>query len=86
MPTETFDAIVIGAGQAGPALAARCSKEGLKTAVIERSNGITSAAPASMSAACRPRRWWRVRGQSARRSAALSSVSTSVRCASTWRV
>jgi pyruvate/2-oxoglutarate dehydrogenase complex dihydrolipoamide dehydrogenase (E3) component len=36
MSTETFDAIVIGAGQAGPALAARCSKEGLRTAVIER--------------------------------------------------
>ena len=38
MPAETFDAIVIGAGQAGPALAARCSKEGLRTAVIERSH------------------------------------------------
>ena len=36
MQTEIFDAIVIGAGQAGPALAARCSKEGWKTAVIER--------------------------------------------------
>ena len=36
MTTETFDAIVIGAGQAGPAIAARCSAEGLKTAVIER--------------------------------------------------
>jgi pyruvate/2-oxoglutarate dehydrogenase complex dihydrolipoamide dehydrogenase (E3) component len=36
MPIETFDAIVVGAGQAGPALAARCSREGLRTAVIER--------------------------------------------------
>ena len=36
MPIETFDAIVIGTGQAGPAIAARCAKEGLKTAVIER--------------------------------------------------
>jgi pyruvate/2-oxoglutarate dehydrogenase complex dihydrolipoamide dehydrogenase (E3) component len=36
MAAQTFDAIVIGAGQAGPALAARCSKEGLRTAVIER--------------------------------------------------
>jgi pyruvate/2-oxoglutarate dehydrogenase complex dihydrolipoamide dehydrogenase (E3) component len=34
--TEQFDAIVVGAGQAGPAIAARCSKEGLRTAVIER--------------------------------------------------
>ena len=36
MTTQSFDAIVIGAGQAGPAIAARCSREGLKTAVIER--------------------------------------------------
>ena len=33
---ERFDAIVIGAGQAGPALAARLGSEGLKTAIIER--------------------------------------------------
>ena len=36
MTVEHFDAIVVGAGQAGPAIAARCSREGLKTAVIER--------------------------------------------------
>lgn len=36
MPIEQFDAIVVGAGQAGPAIAARCSQEGLRTAVIER--------------------------------------------------
>jgi pyruvate/2-oxoglutarate dehydrogenase complex dihydrolipoamide dehydrogenase (E3) component len=36
MKSESFDAIVVGAGQAGPAIAARCSKEGLRTAVIER--------------------------------------------------
>jgi pyruvate/2-oxoglutarate dehydrogenase complex dihydrolipoamide dehydrogenase (E3) component len=33
---EHFDAIVIGAGQAGPALCGRLNKEGLKTALIER--------------------------------------------------
>lgn len=33
---ERFDAIVVGAGQAGPALAARLGSEGLKTAIIER--------------------------------------------------
>jgi pyruvate/2-oxoglutarate dehydrogenase complex dihydrolipoamide dehydrogenase (E3) component len=33
---EKFDAIVIGAGQAGPALAVRCGEQGLKTAIIER--------------------------------------------------
>lgn len=36
MDPEVFDAIVVGAGQAGPAIAARCSREGLKTVVIER--------------------------------------------------
>ena len=35
MPTR-FDAIVIGTGQAGPALAARFAGEGMKVAVIER--------------------------------------------------
>jgi pyruvate/2-oxoglutarate dehydrogenase complex dihydrolipoamide dehydrogenase (E3) component len=34
--TQRFDAIVVGAGQAGPALAARLGSEGLKTAIIER--------------------------------------------------
>ena len=34
--SDHFDAIVIGAGQAGPALAARLDKEKLKTAFIER--------------------------------------------------
>ena len=36
MSTEHFDAIVVGAGQAGPAVAARCSQEGLRVALIER--------------------------------------------------
>jgi pyruvate/2-oxoglutarate dehydrogenase complex dihydrolipoamide dehydrogenase (E3) component len=36
MDTDVFDAIIVGAGQAGPAIAARCSREGLKTALIER--------------------------------------------------
>jgi pyruvate/2-oxoglutarate dehydrogenase complex dihydrolipoamide dehydrogenase (E3) component len=34
--TERYDAIVIGAGQAGPALCARLDREGLKTAIVER--------------------------------------------------
>src|ERR1700704_1991164 len=34
--TERFDAILIGTGQAAPALAARLDKEGMKTALIER--------------------------------------------------
>jgi len=34
--TEKFDAIIIGTGQAGPSLAQRKTREGLKTAIIER--------------------------------------------------
>ena len=34
--TSRFDAIVIGAGQAGPPLAARLSEAGMKVAVVER--------------------------------------------------
>jgi len=34
--TTKFDAIIIGTGQAGPSLAARMTREGLKTAIIER--------------------------------------------------
>jgi len=33
---EHYDATIIGTGQAGPSLAARCAQEGLKTAVVER--------------------------------------------------
>ena len=33
---KTFDAIVIGTGQAGPSMAARLAAAGLKTAIIER--------------------------------------------------
>ena len=33
---KNFDAIIIGAGQAGPSLAAKCVSENLKTAIIER--------------------------------------------------
>ena len=32
----SFDAIVIGAGQAGPSLAVRLAASGLKTALVER--------------------------------------------------
>ena len=35
MPTQ-YDAIVIGTGQAGPALAVRLAKSGRNTAIIER--------------------------------------------------
>ena len=34
--TQKFDAIIIGTGQAGPSMAQRMTREGLKTAIIER--------------------------------------------------
>ena len=34
--SKKFDAIIIGTGQAGPSLAARMTREGMKTAIIER--------------------------------------------------
>ena len=34
--TEKFDAVIIGTGQSGPSLAARMTREGMKTAIIER--------------------------------------------------
>ena len=34
--TERFDAIIIGTGQSGPSLAQRMTREGMKTAIIER--------------------------------------------------
>jgi pyruvate/2-oxoglutarate dehydrogenase complex dihydrolipoamide dehydrogenase (E3) component len=37
-PEQLFDVIVIGCGQAGPAIAARSAREGLRVAIIERAN------------------------------------------------
>ena len=34
--SEKFDAIIVGAGQSGPSLAARMTREGMRTAIIER--------------------------------------------------
>jgi pyruvate/2-oxoglutarate dehydrogenase complex dihydrolipoamide dehydrogenase (E3) component len=34
--TSKYDAVIIGTGQSGPSLAARLTKEGMKTAIIER--------------------------------------------------
>ena len=36
MPTSTYDAIVIGTGQAGPFVASRFAKAGMKVAIVER--------------------------------------------------
>ena len=33
---QTFDAIIIGAGQAGPSLAGRCNDAGKTVAIVER--------------------------------------------------
>jgi choline dehydrogenase-like flavoprotein len=56
----TYDAIVIGTGQAGPSLAARLAGAGMKVAIIERKR---SAAPASTMGASRPRHWSQARAQ-----------------------
>src|SRR5690349_12167738 len=68
MPDTRFDALVIGTGQAGPALAARLAKEGQRVAVVERdkfggtcvNNGCTptKAMVASAYAAHVARRAW----------------------------
>ena len=34
--SESFDAIIIGTGQAGPSMASRLIQEGRKTAILER--------------------------------------------------
>ncbi|MCZ6871969.1 MAG: FAD-dependent oxidoreductase, partial [bacterium] len=34
--STNYDAIIIGTGQSGPALAGRLNQDGLKTAIIER--------------------------------------------------
>ena len=36
MPARAFDAIVVGAGQAGPALAGRLTAAGMTVALVER--------------------------------------------------
>jgi 2-polyprenyl-6-methoxyphenol hydroxylase-like FAD-dependent oxidoreductase len=36
--SEHFDAIIVGAGQAGPALAARLTLSGRKVAIVERNS------------------------------------------------
>lgn len=35
---QKFDVIIIGTGQAGPSIAFRCAREGLKTVIIEKGN------------------------------------------------
>jgi pyruvate/2-oxoglutarate dehydrogenase complex dihydrolipoamide dehydrogenase (E3) component len=81
MHTEVFDAIIAGAGQAGPAIAARCSREGLKAAVIERHHfGGTC-----VNAGCLPTKTlWPARAPSGLRSAGPSSASAWWTGAWTW--
>ena len=52
----TYDAIIIGTGQAGPALARRLAGSGMKVAIIERGRfGGTC-----VNTGCTPtKRWWR---------------------------
>ena len=58
--TTTYDAIIIGTGQAGPSLAVRLAGAGMKVAIVERNR---SAAPVSTPDASRPRHWSQARAQ-----------------------
>jgi pyruvate/2-oxoglutarate dehydrogenase complex dihydrolipoamide dehydrogenase (E3) component len=80
MDNENFDAIIVGAGQAGPAIAARCSREGLKTVVIERHHfGGTC-----VNVGCVPTKTLVASAPCGSRSAAPSSASTWRTCAWIW--
>jgi len=50
LPTSAYDAIIIGTGQAGPALARRLAAAGMTVAIVERA---LFGAPASIPAAFR---------------------------------
>jgi 2-polyprenyl-6-methoxyphenol hydroxylase-like FAD-dependent oxidoreductase len=41
--SRDFDAIIIGAGQAGPFLAVRLGEAGMKVAIVERSHSIATS-------------------------------------------
>jgi pyruvate/2-oxoglutarate dehydrogenase complex dihydrolipoamide dehydrogenase (E3) component len=90
MDLEVFDAIIVGAGQAGPAIAARCSREGLKTAVIERHHfggtcvNVGCVPTKTLVASARAIRLAQRGAEFGLRSAAPSSASTSLTCAWTW--
>jgi len=73
---ERYDAIVIGAGQAGSPLAARLGAEGLKTAIIERK----LLGGTCVNVGCIPTK---TLVGSARRGAAANTASARARCGST---
>ena len=77
-----FDAIIVGAGQAGPPLAGRLTAAGQTVAVIERKQ---SAAPASTPGASRPRRWSPARTRRTSPAAVPITASAAARSPSTWQ-
>ena len=80
-----FDAIVIGAGQAGPSLAFRLAATGRRVAMVERQT--RSAAPASTPAAPRPKPWSPAPASRSRPAARRNTASCCrARSASTGRV
>ena len=80
--SETYDAIVIGTGQSGPALAGRLSREGLKTAVIERKLlggtcvNVGCVPTKALVASARARRTWRAGAQTSEFGSTVPSRST----------
>ena len=82
-PQKLYDAIIIGAGQAGPPLAVRCATQGLSTALIEREH----LGGTCVNIGCIPTKtWWRARAPRTSRAEPPNSASSSTRpCRSTWR-
>jgi pyruvate/2-oxoglutarate dehydrogenase complex dihydrolipoamide dehydrogenase (E3) component len=77
--TRDFDAIIIGAGQAGPSLAGRLTDAGMAVALVERK----LFGGTCVNTGCMPTK---TLVASASRGAALNMVLCSmVRCGSTWR-
>ena len=81
--STSFDAIVIGAGQAGPSLAVRCARPGLKTALIERDR----LGGTCVNVGCIPTKTLVASARAAHvaRRAADYGVQSAAPCASTWR-
>ena len=77
---KSYDAIIIGTGQAGPFLAIKMAKAGRKVAIIERGR---LAGPVSTPAASRRKPWWPARARPTWQDARRSSASTPARCRST---
>ena len=80
--TAHFDAIIVGAGQAGPPLAGRLTAAGQRVAIVERK---LIGGTCVNTAASRPRHWWPARTPRNWPVAARNTVLGPDRSAWTWR-